>query len=117
LSRKACSPGLYPRKIFEGLNSADWAQIEDLIAASFPPEQAYLKASNTGTLDEFGYSVAIFGDTVVVGAYREDSNATGVNNDGSNNLSADLWRGLCFCARCRRLEPASLPEGRDQRRG
>ena len=44
-------------------------------------QQAYLKASNTGAGDHFGYSVAIFGDTVVVGAPYEASSATGVNGD------------------------------------
>ncbi len=49
-------------------------------------QQAYLKASNTDTLDRFGNAVAISGDTIVVGAAREDSNATGVNgNQGDNN--------------------------------
>ncbi len=49
-------------------------------------QQAYLKASNTGAGDNFGYSVAISGDTVVVGAYAETSNATGVNgNQGDNS--------------------------------
>jgi hypothetical protein len=32
-------------------------------------QQAYLKASNAETDDHFGYSVAISGETVVVGAY------------------------------------------------
>jgi T5SS/PEP-CTERM-associated repeat protein len=50
-------------------------------------QQAYLKASNPGSSDVFGASVAIAGDTIVVGAPQEDSNATGVNGDGSNNLS------------------------------
>ena len=31
-------------------------------------QQAYLKASNTDTVDRFGISVAVSGDTVVVGA-------------------------------------------------
>ena len=31
-------------------------------------QQAYLKASNTGAGDQFGCSVAVSGDTVVVGA-------------------------------------------------
>ena len=48
-------------------------------------QQAYLKASNTGMSDQFGYSVAVAGDTVVVGANLEDSNATGVNGDGTDN--------------------------------
>jgi drug/metabolite transporter superfamily protein YnfA len=44
-------------------------------------QQAYLKASNTGEGDQFGVSVAISDDTVVVGAYGEKSNATGVDGD------------------------------------
>jgi len=48
-------------------------------------QQAYLKASNTGITDNFGHSVAIEGDTIVVGAHLEDSNATGVDGDGANN--------------------------------
>jgi hypothetical protein len=51
-------------------------------------QQAYLKASNTGGVDNFGESVAVSGGTVVVGADREDSNATGVNGDQLDN-SAD----------------------------
>jgi hypothetical protein len=51
-------------------------------------QQAYLKASNTGASDYFGWSVAVSGDTVVVGASGEDSNARGVNcNQSNNNLS------------------------------
>lgn len=48
-------------------------------------QQAYLKASNTGAMDEFGIAVAIDGDTIAVGAYREDSGSPGVNGDQSNN--------------------------------
>ncbi len=51
-------------------------------------QEAYLKASNTEQHDHFGQSVAVSGDTVVVGAPGEDSNANGVNGDQSNN-SAD----------------------------
>ena len=47
-------------------------------------QQAYLKASNTGAGDGFG-RVAVSGDTVVVGAWGEASNARGVNGDQSNN--------------------------------
>jgi hypothetical protein len=52
-------------------------------------EEAYIKASNTGELDRFGVSVAISGDTLVVGADREDSGATGINGDQSDNSSTD----------------------------
>ncbi len=59
-------------------------------------QQAYLKASNTGTQDYFGYSVAISGDTVVVGAYQEDSNATGVNSNQADNTAADAGAVYVF---------------------
>ena len=48
-------------------------------------QQAYLKASNTGSSDYFGRSVAISDDTLVVGAYGEDSGATGVGGDESDD--------------------------------
>ena len=59
-------------------------------------QQAYLKASNTGGSDNFGWTVAISGDTVVVGAYQEDSNATGVGGDGSNNSAGDAGAAYVF---------------------
>lgn len=43
-------------------------------------QQAYLKASNTGSNDFFGGSVAVAEDTVVVGAHDEDRSTTGVNS-------------------------------------
>ncbi|MCF6262496.1 MAG: FG-GAP repeat protein [Xanthomonadales bacterium] len=51
-------------------------------------QQAYIKASNTDSNDQFGRSVAISGDTVVIGAFNEDSNATGVDGDQANNAAA-----------------------------
>ena len=51
-------------------------------------EQAYIKASNAGVGDLFGHSVALDGDTLAVGAYWENSNATGVDGDQSNNDAA-----------------------------
>lgn len=48
-------------------------------------QEAYLKASNTGEGDFFGISVTIDGDRVVVGALDEDSAATGVNGNQSDN--------------------------------
>jgi hypothetical protein len=52
-------------------------------------QQAYVKASNTGADDAFGVSMAVDGDTMVVGAPYEDSAATGVNGDGTNNSAFD----------------------------
>ena len=37
-------------------------------------EFAKLTASDAGRLDEFGYGVDIYGDTIVIGAYRDDDN-------------------------------------------
>ena len=52
-------------------------------------QQGYLKASNTNANDQFGYLVAFSGDTLVVGAPQEGSNATGVNGDQTNNNAAN----------------------------
>ncbi|MDH4081326.1 MAG: cadherin-like beta sandwich domain-containing protein [Nitrospira sp.] len=52
-------------------------------------QQAYIKASNTGAGDQFGISVALDGDTLAVGAYFEDSIATGVGGNEADNTAAD----------------------------
>ncbi|MDA0244853.1 MAG: FG-GAP repeat protein [Chloroflexi bacterium] len=59
-------------------------------------QQAYLKASNTGADDYFGGTVAVEGDTIVVGAYQEDSSATGINGDQANNLAAQSGAAYVF---------------------
>ena len=59
-------------------------------------QQAYLKASNTGTLDHFGDDLALSGDTLLVGAPLEDSNATGVNGDQANNAATDAGAAYVF---------------------
>ena len=54
-------------------------------------QQAYIKASNTGADDEFGWSVSLSenGHTLAVGAYLEDSNATGVGGAQDNNSTSN----------------------------
>ena len=59
-------------------------------------QQAYLKASNTGAGDLFGISVAISGDTVVVGAQLEASASTGINGNQSNNSAAKAGAAYVF---------------------
>ena len=76
-----------------GLTAADWSQIQALLP---PTQQAYLKASNTGAGDWFGYSVAVSGGTVVVGAYAEDSSATGVNGDQADNSASYAGAAYVF---------------------
>jgi hypothetical protein len=65
-------------------------------------QQAYLKASNTDQDDEFGTSVAIAGDTLVVGAPNEASAATGVNSNQADNSA--------FGAGAAYVGAAGLPE-------
>src|SRR5262245_34539420 len=50
-------------------------------------QQEYIKASNTGGSDVFGASVALSedGNTLAVGAYGEDSNATGIGGNQTND--------------------------------
>ena len=55
----------------------------DLMATCQPND--YIKASNTGIGDQFGYSVSLSGDTLAVGARGEDSSATGVDGNQSDN--------------------------------
>ncbi|NOH31724.1 Ig-like domain-containing protein [Vibrio mediterranei] len=52
-------------------------------------QEAYIKASNTGEADFFGASVSLSadGNTLAVGAFGEDSNATGINADQQNNYA------------------------------
>ncbi|MBX2826933.1 MAG: FG-GAP repeat protein [Flavobacteriaceae bacterium] len=54
-------------------------------------QQAYIKASNTDASDFFGISVSLNNDgsRLAVGAYSEDSNATGINGDQTNNSSGN----------------------------
>ncbi|MEZ5352869.1 MAG: BACON domain-containing carbohydrate-binding protein [Bryobacteraceae bacterium] len=59
-------------------------------------QMAYLKASNTGSGDGFGYSVAVSIDTVVVGAHLEDSIANTVNGDQANNSATDSGAAYVF---------------------
>ncbi|GAB4435075.1 MAG: hypothetical protein OHK0011_18260 [Turneriella sp.] len=56
-------------------------------------QDAYLKASNAEDWDQFGFSVAVSGSTIVVGVVGEDSNQTTITNtdgtaSGDNSASA-----------------------------
>lgn len=67
-------------------------------------QQSYVKASDTDATmpfssfepDNFGYAVAVSGDTVLVGAYGEDSGARGVNGNGSDNSSREAGAAYVF---------------------
>jgi hypothetical protein len=70
--------------VFVRNGAGDWSQ------------QAYLKASNTEAADQFGWSVAVSGDTVVVGALSEDSDASTVGGDQSNNDASEAGAAYVF---------------------
>jgi len=61
-------------------------------------QQAYVKASTPGANDSFGSSVALSADgsTMVVGAFAEDSNATGIGGSQANNSAADSGAAYVF---------------------
>src|SRR5204863_389874 len=70
-------------------------------------QQAYIKASNTGNAavgdgfpegDQFGYSIALSsdGNTLAVGAIGEDSNASGVNGDQTDNSANQAGAAYVF---------------------
>jgi len=59
-------------------------------------QQEYVKASNADPYDWFGYSVALDRGTVAVGAVQEDSDATGVNGDQTDNSALDSGAAYVF---------------------
>lgn len=63
--------------------------------SAWEPE-AYLKPFNTDREDEFGVSLALDGDTLVVGAFREDSSAGGVPSDGQNDALSNSGAAYVF---------------------
>jgi hypothetical protein len=65
-------------------------------SGTFWLQQAYLKASNPGAFDRFGCAVDVAGDTLVVGAQGEGSNATGVDGDPSNNSAGSSGAAYVF---------------------
>ncbi len=61
-------------------------------------QQAYIKANNTDTEDYFGIAISLSsdGNTLAVGAYLEDSNAIGVNNNALDNTATDSGAAYVF---------------------
>ncbi len=59
-------------------------------------QRAYLKSSNVDAGDEFGSSVTVAGDTLIVGAWSEDSSSTGIDGDQSNNSESDSGSAYVF---------------------
>ncbi|MEZ5979015.1 MAG: FG-GAP repeat protein, partial [Planctomycetota bacterium] len=69
------------------------AYVFDLVAGAWG-QSAILTASNGESGDEFGCAVAVSGPQILVGAYFEDSNATGIDGDGSDN--SQIFSGAVY---------------------
>ena len=60
-------------------------------------QEAYIKASNNDAGDNFGYSVSLSDDTLVVGAHKESSSQSTITNgasassDNSNSESGAVY--------------------------
>ncbi|MEM7179612.1 MAG: putative Ig domain-containing protein [Spirochaetota bacterium] len=50
-------------------------------------QDAYLKPSNMGNSDNFGYSVSISGDYIIAPAYAEDNSYTGIDNTDNGGIT------------------------------
>jgi hypothetical protein len=59
-------------------------------------QQAYLKASNAEPWNRFGWSVALSGERVVIGAHGESNAVTGVNGDQSGKSRLAQWSGAAY---------------------
>jgi hypothetical protein len=61
-------------------------------------QQAAVRGANTATGDRFGFSIALGGDTLAVGATGEDNSATGVSAAGhqENDLRPDSGAAYVF---------------------
>jgi hypothetical protein len=76
------------RYILQACNSSgctDSAAVS--VSGSLAAAVGYIKASNTGLSDAFGFSVALSADgsTLALGASYEDSNATGIDGNQASN--------------------------------
>jgi hypothetical protein len=75
-----------------------WESASVDVVSNLAEAVGYFKASNTGSEDWFGEPMALSGDgnTLVVGAIGEDSNATGVDGDQANNSLQDVGAVYVF---------------------
>jgi hypothetical protein len=61
-------------------------------------QQAYVKASNVGSNDQFGVAVALSatGDTLAVGATLEDGTSRGIDGDGTSDSAPNAGAAYVF---------------------
>lgn len=89
------SPGVNGMESDNGGQSAGAAYVFEFSGGAWF-QDAYLKASFPGAADEFGASVAIWGQSVAVSAPNEDSDSFGIDGDANNDLRADSGAAYVF---------------------
>ena len=83
LTGYACAKG---QQASQTTSVSDWINIQNRGASKIITEDSFIKPFNTDSHDFFGWSIAVSGETIVVGAPIEGSDTTGVNtSDGSDN--------------------------------
>ncbi len=89
----------YVGTVIYSVTAADGSTADVTVVVTAPPaQQAYIKASNTGANDRFGWSVALSADgsTLAVGAIFEGSAATGIGGDQSDNTATNAGAVYVF---------------------
>ena len=92
---ESASAGVGGDQTDDSLHNAGAAYVFERSGATWN-QAAYLKASNPGFDDQFGRSVAVSGETVVVGAPEERSTATGVDGDQGDDTGGDRGAAYVF---------------------
>lgn len=95
----SCLPLLSPSTFAQSNN--------DVRTGPLVMQEAYLKAFHPDQADELGMSIAIFGDTCVVGAPGDDSDARGANGNWVNNNSLNSGAAYVFV----RTHDRWIPQG------
>jgi hypothetical protein len=95
IAEKSAATGVNGNQSSNGANNSGAAYVFVRSGITWS-QQAYLKASNTEAGDVFGGQVAISGNTIVVSASGEDSNASGINGNQSNNNASDSGAAYVF---------------------
>jgi hypothetical protein len=71
--------------------------------------RAYIKPSNPDTGDQFGESLSVSGDRIVIGSRLEDSNATVINGDGTDDTFANSGAAYAFGPPCATAPFSDVP--------
>jgi hypothetical protein len=100
------------------LTSSSGAASEyDVTIERIGEQTAYVKASTTGGADNFGVQIAMSGDTLVVGAIGEDSAATKIDGDQSDNSASNAGAAYVFVRRAGRWEQQAYLKAGDAAAG